>query len=33
VLSDNELIFILKGVSLKRIKYRPRYSQNSVVCE
>src|SRR6476620_9627696 len=33
VLSDNELIFILKGVSLKRVKYRPRYSQNSVVCE
>jgi transposase len=33
MLSDNELIFILKGVSLKRIKYRPRYSQNIVVCE
>jgi transposase len=33
VLSDNELIFILKGVSLKRIKYRPRYAQNEAVCE
>jgi transposase len=33
ILSDNELIFILKGVSLKRIKYRPRYSQNTAVCE
>lgn len=32
-ISDNELIFILKGVSLKRIKYRPRYSQISVDCE
>jgi len=27
ILTDNELIFILKGVSLKKIKYRPRYSQ------
>ena len=26
-ISDNELIFILKGVALKRVKYRPRYSQ------
>jgi transposase len=33
VISDNELIFILKGVALKRIKYRPRYSQNEGVCE
>lgn len=33
LLTDNELIFILKGVSLKRIKYRPRYSQNAAVCE
>lgn len=27
VITDNELIFILKGVALKKIKYRPRYSQ------
>ncbi len=33
LLSDNELIFILKGVALKRIKYRPRYSQNQADCE
>ena len=33
VISDNELIFILKGVSLSRIKYRPRYSHNSTNCE
>jgi transposase len=33
VLTDNELIFILKGVALKRIKYRPRYSQNETICE
>ena len=33
VISDNELIFILKGVSLSRIKYRPRYSQNITGCE
>lgn len=26
-ISDNELLFILKGVSLSKIKYRPRYSQ------
>jgi transposase len=32
LLSDNELLFILKGVSLKRIKYRPRYTQNATVC-
>ena len=32
-ISDNELIFILKGVALKQIKYRPRYSQNTPVCE
>lgn len=31
--SDNELIFILKGVALKRIKYRKRYSQTHVNCE
>ncbi len=33
LLTDNELIFILKGVALKRIKYRPRYTQNQAVCE
>jgi len=33
LLTDNELIFILKGVALKRIKYRPRYSQNEGICE
>ena len=33
VISDSELIFILKGVSLSRIKYRPRYSHNSTGCE
>ena len=33
LLSDNELIFILKGVALKQIKYRPRYSQKAAVCE
>ncbi len=27
VISDNELIFILKGVALKGVKYRLRYSQ------
>jgi transposase len=29
IITGNELIFILKGVALKRIKYRPRYSQIS----
>jgi len=33
VISDTELIFILKGVALSRVKYRPRYSHNSVDCE
>ena len=33
LLTDNELIFILKGVALKRVKYRPRYSQIQAVCE
>ena len=33
LISDNELIFILKGVSLGRIKYRPRYSHKRVICE
>ena len=32
-ITDNELIFILKGVALKAVKYRPRYSQNHVTCE
>ena len=32
LITDNELSFILKGVALKRIKYRPRYSQNDIVC-
>jgi transposase len=33
MISDTELIFILKGVALKRVKYRPRYSHNSANCE
>jgi transposase len=33
VISDNELIFILKGIALSRVKYRPRYSHNSTGCE
>ncbi len=33
VISDTELIFILKGVALSRVKYRPRYSHNSANCE
>jgi len=33
LLKDNELIFILKGVALKQIKYRPRYSHNLAFCE
>lgn len=33
MISDNELIFILKGIALKRIKYRPRYSQIISDCE
>ena len=33
IISDNELIFILKGVALKQIKYRLRYPQNKAVCE
>jgi transposase len=32
MISDNELIFVLKGVSLKRVKYRPRYSQIIADC-
>lgn len=33
MLSDNELIFILKGVALQQVKYRPRYSHKQAVCE
>jgi transposase len=33
MISDNELIFILKGIALKRVKYRPRYSQIISDCE
>ena len=33
LISDNELIFILKGVALKQVKYRPRYSHNRANCE
>lgn len=33
MISDNELIFILKGVALSRVKYRPRYSHISADCE
>lgn len=29
---DNELIFILKGVALKQVKYRPRYSHKTPDC-
>lgn len=32
-LTDNEMIFILKGVALKQVKYRPRYSLKQAVCE
>ena len=30
VVTDNELLFILKGVSLNKVKYRPRYSQHVI---
>ena len=33
LLTDNDLIFILKGISLKGIKYRLRYPQKKVICE
>lgn len=33
LITDNELIFILKGVALKKVKYRPRYSHNTRFCE
>jgi transposase len=32
LITDHELSFILKGVALLKVKYRPRYSQNDVVC-
>lgn len=32
LITGDELCFILKGVALKQIKYRVRYSQNSVAC-
>ena len=32
LITDNELSFMLKGIALKRVKYRPRYSQNDAVC-
>jgi len=32
-ITDNELLFILKGVALKKVKYRPRYSHFRPVCE
>ena len=33
VISDDELIFILKGIILKQVKYRLRYPQNRAICE
>lgn len=33
LLTDNDLIFILKGISLKGIKYRLRYPQKKSICE
>lgn len=33
LLRDNELLFILKGVALKPIKYRARYSHQQAFCE
>src|SRR5215210_7271858 len=32
LITDNELLFILKGVALKKIKYRSRYTQNAAYC-
>ena len=32
LVSDIELLFILKGVALKKVKYRPRYSHFSAPC-
>jgi transposase len=33
LITDNELLFILKGVALKQVKYRPRYAHFSASCE
>lgn len=33
LISNNDLIFIIKGVSLNRVKYRTRYSHQHPVCE
>jgi len=32
LVTDQELSFILKGIALKKVKYRIRYSQNAVSC-
>lgn len=32
VLTGNGLHLILKGIALKKVKYRPRYSHNGAVC-
>ena len=32
LITDNELSFILKGIALGQIKYRPHYSHTSTVC-
>jgi transposase len=32
LISDNDLLFMLKGVALKRIKYRSRYSHHANTC-
>ena len=32
LISDNDLLFILKGVALKRVKYRSRYSHRTNIC-
>ena len=33
LITDNELLFILKGVALRQVKYRSRYSHFSTACE
>ena len=32
LITDNELLFILKGVALKKIKYRSRYTHTAAYC-
>lgn len=32
VLTGNELHLILRGIDLRKVKYRPRYSHNSIIC-